>query len=155
MPSQNIGVFNIDSLFVLFGPKRIQGWPASGNVISCAKARAEEVAAVEGVDGEVTVYKSTGRLYTCSLTLMRSAAANGYLWEVLRAQRESKTIPFLPFSVSYEANQMASARACISAHPPYEFGADSLGDATWTLLLLGFDGLFRGISIDGNAFTVL
>lgn len=155
MPSTNIGVVSIDSLFIFFGPKRLIGFPESGTLISIAKADPEEVKAIEGCDGEITVFKKKGKLYMADITFARSSASNGYLWNVLQTQRNSPTIPFLPFAISHEETKMAAARACIAAAPPVEFLTDAPGNVAWKLLLLNFDGLFRGISVDGPNATIL
>jgi hypothetical protein len=155
MASTNIGVFDIDELFVLFGGKRIIGWPTSGTIISVTKIRPDEVTAEEGVDGELAVYKTKSKLYRADITVMRTSAANGYLWDLLQVQRNAPGIPFLPFAVTYEENKMLAARACVASHPPMEHGADAMPNSTWGLLLLNYDGLFRGISVDGATFTTI
>lgn len=147
MSDDVIGVTDIDEVFLTFGPHRIRGFPASGTFFVPTKLNPDEVAAEEGLDGNLAIIKRKGNATVIDLTLTRESASNTVLWGLLQTQRNVPGIPFLPFMCKHQGTKLSSGSACFMTGPAGPPIGDGPQQLAWRFLCAKFEGVLTGLAL--------
>lgn len=149
MADTNIGVTDPDEVIVFVGGIRVVGWPTDGTTFwSPARNTPDNVSAVEGVDGNVSLFRKRNNLIVGTLSIMRTSSSLTALQEFCEQRSVAPTRQsFFPLTVTHLESSYGTATAFVKAFPPsapaggevvltYEFWMPNATGKMFTLSIL-------------------